>query len=135
MYDSAKVISGLFVFLVIVTFPVWYNMSTGAAGPAPELEKAARGEQCVRDTGYMRGYHMDLLNEWRDTVVRDGDRFETGAGGRLGPYGEATYERSLTNTCLGCHENKDKFCDRCHDYAGVDPYCWNCHIDPKELQE
>jgi hypothetical protein len=134
MYDSAKVIFGLLAFLAIVTFPAWYDMSTGAVERPPELERAARGEQCVRDTLYMKGNHMHLLNEWRDAVVRDGNRFETGTEGRTGPNGEATYERSLTKTCLGCHVNKDKFCDRCHAYAGVEPYCWNCHVDPKELQ-
>jgi hypothetical protein len=40
---------------------------------------------------------------------------------------------SLSNTCLDCHSNKAEFCDRCHNYASVSPYCWDCHIDnPKE---
>ena len=40
------------------------------------------------------------------------------------------YEKSLTGTCLGCH-NKAEFCDRCHAYSGVSsPYCWNCHSEP-----
>ncbi len=38
----------------------------------------------------------------------------------------------LTGTCLtGCHTNKADFCDRCHNYAGVSVYCWECHVDPK----
>jgi hypothetical protein len=127
MYNTGKVFAGIIVFLVLITFPIWYNMALGEAGPVPDLEKAVRGEQCVRDNDYMTTHHMDVLNEWRDEVVRDNDRYETG------PDGEE-YEKSLTNTCLGCHVNKDRFCDRCHDYAGVKPYCWDCHIDPKELQ-
>jgi hypothetical protein len=38
----------------------------------------------------------------------------------------------LQNTCLNCHNNKSKFCDQCHNYAEVTPYCWECHIEPKE---
>jgi hypothetical protein len=39
---------------------------------------------------------------------------------------------SLTGTCLtGCHTNKAEFCDRCHNYAAVSVYCWDCHVDPK----
>jgi hypothetical protein len=32
---------------------------------------------------------------------------------------------------MKCHDNKEEFCDKCHLYAGVTPYCWDCHIDPK----
>jgi hypothetical protein len=39
---------------------------------------------------------------------------------------------SLTNTCLDCHPNKDTFCDRCHNYMAVSPYCWDCHIVPEQ---
>jgi len=127
MYDTGKVIVGLIVFLALITFPIWYNMASGEAISVPELEKAAKGEQCVRDNDYMRTNHMNLLNEWRDQVVREGERFEAGPDG-------VTYERSLSKTCLDCHQNKDKFCDRCHSYAVVEPYCWNCHIDSKELE-
>ncbi len=126
MHDSGKVILGLVIFLVLITFPIWYNVAGGTATYRPELEKAARGDECVRDTEYMTGQHMDLLNDWRDEVVRDGDRFFTGPGGER-------MEKSLTNTCLDCHVNKDKFCDQCHNYMGVDPYCWDCHIVPKEI--
>ncbi len=127
MYDLGKVIVGLIVFLVLITFPTWYNVATGQATYVPELEKAVKGEQCVADTEYMRAKHMDLLNDWRDRVVRERERVHTAPDG-------TKYNMSLTNTCLDCHENKEKFCDRCHTYLGVDPYCWDCHIIPKELQ-
>ena len=46
-----------------------------------------------------------------------------------------TYNMSLSNTCMDCHDNKAEFCDRCHDYASVRPYCWDCHIEnPKEKE-
>ena len=68
---------------------------------------------------------MDLLNEWRDDAVRHGVRDYRTADGR-------TFTMSLTNNCLDCHESKKNFCNTCHDYMGVSPYCWDCHIEPKE---
>jgi hypothetical protein len=35
---------------------------------------------------------------------------------------------------MGCHVNKSEFCDRCHDYTAVTPYCWECHVEPREVQ-
>ncbi len=127
MHNGGKIILGLVIFLILITFPVWYNIANDKAGYVPELEKAARGDDCVRDSNYMTSNHMDLLNEWRDQVVRENDRYEIGSDG-------VRFERSLSNTCLSCHVNKDKFCDKCHDYMGVQPYCWDCHIVPKEIQ-
>lgn len=127
MYNGGKIVLGLVVFLILITFPVWYNIANDKAGYYPELERPVKGDQCVRDSAWMAGNHMDLLNQWRDEVVRTDERFEVGPDG-------VRYERSLTNTCLSCHVNKDRFCDRCHDYMGVQPYCWDCHIVPKEIQ-
>jgi hypothetical protein len=126
MYDAGKVIIGIVIFLVLITFPVWYNIATGKATYVPELEKASKGEQCVAETEYMKASHMDLLNQWRDDVVRQGERIYTDAKGNK-------YNMSLSHTCLDCHSSKKNFCDRCHDYMAVDPYCWECHIIPEEL--
>jgi len=72
----------------------------------------------------MRKNHVDLLTRWRDWVVRDGDLEYVASDGK-------EYTMSLTQTCLECHSNKDKFCDRCHDYLRVSPRCWDCHNVPK----
>jgi len=125
MYDAGKVILGIVVFLALVTFPLWYNLAGEVSVTAPELEKA-EGSQCVQDAEWMRGHHMDLLDDWRDEVVRDGERYFVGPDGQR-------MEKSLSKTCLSCHVNKDKFCDRCHNYMSVDPYCWDCHVIPKEV--
>ncbi len=126
MFDAGKVIIGLLIFIILISFPIWYNVAGGKATYVPELEKASRGSDCVRPAQWMRYNHMDLLNDWRDQVVRDGERYEEGSDGSV-------YERSLTHTCLDCHQNKDQFCDKCHDYLSVSPYCWDCHINPKEV--
>jgi hypothetical protein len=125
MHDGGKIIVGLIIFIVLISFPIWYNVAGGKAGYVPDLEKA-KGENCVEDTEWMRNSHMDLLDDWRDRVVRDGERMYKGVDGKM-------YEMSMTHTCLDCHENKDRFCDRCHDYLSVSPYCWECHVDPKEV--
>ena len=41
------------------------------------------------------------------------------------------HKMSLTTTCMGCHTSQENFCARCHDYSGVDPYCWDCHQKPR----
>jgi len=124
MNDMPRIIVGLIVFLVIIGFPIWYNVAMDKAGYAPELVKPAKGDQCVRDKDWMRTNHMDLLDQWRDEVVREGERFETLEGRPI--------QKSLSRTCMDCHSDKAGFCDRCHDYMAVSPYCWDCHIEPKE---
>ena len=81
-------------------------------------------EQCVESAEWMKANHMDLLIDWREEVVRDGARTYTASDGK-------EYTKSLTDSCLDCHSPKAEFCDRCHDYVGTSPNCWNCHIDPE----
>jgi len=48
---------------------------------------------------------------------------------------DVEFDMSLSNTCLSCHTNKAEFCDKCHGYASVDPYCWDCHVDPNVKED
>jgi len=123
MYDGKLIIPGLLVFLLLMTFPIWKNM--GNAGPVPKLEKPVGVTKCIKSTQYMRTSHMKLLDDWRDESLRDGDRAPVEVDG-------VKYEKSLMNGCLKCHTDKKKFCDECHVYASVKPYCWDCHYVPKE---
>ena len=124
MYDSGKVITGLAIFVAIICFPVWFNVINGAERvPNPVLPKTVK--KCVAPTDYMRTSHMQLLNQWRDEVVRTGKREFQEIEGKK-------YEKSLQNGCLGCHESREKFCTNCHTYAAVNPYCFDCHVEPKE---
>ncbi len=123
MKDKNKILAGLAIFIVVITFPFWFNL--GKAAPAPELElteKAKAAKTCVMSKEFMTAEHMQLLDVWRHNVVRGGERMFVNPDGRQ-------FNMSLSNTCLDCHSNKEKFCDRCHDYASVRPYCWDCHID------
>jgi len=129
LYDSGKIIPGLIIFIALITFPFWYNMGKAAQAPDPKLSaKAQAAKECVLPKVEMKSGHMKILNDWRTSVVRDGLRVYKSSTGK-------EYNMSLSsgeNSCLGCHTDKAEFCDQCHNYASVAPYCWDCHIDPKE---
>ncbi len=132
MYDGGKIIIGLIVFFGLLLFPVWYNAAWGDAGHAPAVEKPGTG-QCVAPN--MKAVHMDLLDEWRDLVVREGERYVTYPEGGIRMWPDKTpMEMSLTNTCLRCHPERERFCNECHDFLGVEPYCWDCHIENNEME-
>lgn len=126
MNDYGRVILGLVVFLVVITFPFWYGILSAGDVAAPELKLPSGEENCVESKEYMRALHMDLLNRWRDAVVRDGERIYVSTSGR-------EYRMSLTGTCLGCHTSRADFCDQCHTYVGAENYCWSCHVEPVNL--
>jgi len=127
MYDAGKIIPGVVIFIGLMTFPMWL----GRSAPPPELPintpaiQQLGEKKCLEATPYMKANHMELLDSWRNEVVRDEKRIYVASDGKQ-------YEMSLSHTCLGCHSNKDQFCDRCHNYEGVKPSCWNCHVAPKE---
>ena len=124
MHDAGKIIAGLVIFLAIVTSPMWYHAASGANANPPELKIAASSQQCLAPTEYMRAFHMDMLDDWRDEAVRTSDTTYVGLDGK-------PYDKNLAGTCLGaCHSNKDEFCDSCHEYVGAEPYCWDCHGSP-----
>ena len=130
MYDIGKISAGLLIFLCIITSPIWYNLGYdvvrgAAANPDPKIPEALQGQTCVAPKAKMITSHMSLLNTWRDKVVRDGDREYVAWNGK-------TYMISLTEGCMKCHSNKKEFCDQCHNYLDVNPYCWDCHVEPTE---
>jgi hypothetical protein len=124
MYNKGTIIPGLIIFVLIVTFPIWFNGLKAGSLPKPELPPGGE-KKCVESVEYMRANHMQLLNEWRDNVLRDGNRTVVTVEGK-------DYRKGLQMACMQCHSNKEKFCDSCHTYAAVKPYCWDCHLSPKE---
>lgn len=119
MYNAGKIILGLGVFAVVVTVPVWYGFGRGTGAP-PELQKPRTAKECIEPTAVMRAKHMELLDDWRNAVVRRAERVYVSTSGQR-------HDISLTGTCLRCHEEPDKFCNKCHAYAGVEALCWDCH--------
>lgn len=121
MRDRVWILLGLGLFAALLTMPFWHAaVSPKAAQQGPAVALPANPRQCVAPAATMRAEHMHMLIAWREDVVRNGNR-------RFMAFNGKTYEKSLTGTCLGCH-NKAEFCDRCHAYSGVStPYCWSCH--------
>ena len=128
MGDKIRIFAGLIVFLALVAFPIWYTLGIAEDAPAPsfpsDLELPQNSSQCVKDKEYMIANHMDLLNQWRDEVVRQGDNTPVEIDGKQ-------CEKSLTKGCMHCHTSRENFCAKCHNYADVQPTCWDCHLEPR----
>jgi len=85
--------------------------------------KAAGLENCVRETGFMRRNHMELIEHQRDVTVHQGIRNTTD---------------SLAG-CIDCHVGYDQqrqpmpvyaegqFCRNCHEFTAVHLDCFGCH--------
>ena len=119
-------VGGLFLLAVaaVLTFPMWY--SRAESRPVEPIIVPTSGE-CIEPVETMRRTHMKMLFEWRDSVVR------TSAKDRrvyVNSKGEK-FEKSLTRTCLGCHESRRTFCDRCHQQVSVTITCFQCHTSER----
>ena len=174
MYDSGKIITGLVIAVILLTFPIWWNFGAAAPpAPDPKLSEAAKKAGfCIVPKDDMIRQHMQILDDWRNAVVRDGIRwvvvkpdqpdlrpemvvieelrtrmdnsiagiqsvdlrgYFTSNRERLLSTGDgALIEMSLQNSCMTCHTSKKEFCDQCHNYTEVSPFCWDCHVEPKE---
>ena len=134
IYNKGPVFLGILVFLALALFPFYNNFGKTNKKPEPktdtpaimEYEKLNGKKECIESKEYMRAEHMQILNQWRDSVVRDYNR------GYISDSNHQRWNMSLQNECMRCHSNKKKFCDECHNYLAVKPYCWDCHIAPKE---
>ena len=123
MYNGGKIITGLIIFVLLITAPFLLNV--GQANELPEISlntpviNQLSEKQCVESVEFMRSQHPQLLNDWRDQVVREGQTVYVSSSGE-------EYEMSLDNSCLQCHSNQSQFCDACHNYTSVELYCWDC---------
>jgi hypothetical protein len=137
IYNGGTIFILIALFLAVSLFPFYNNVGKVNAKPEPkvdtpailEYEKVNGKKECVESKEWMRGEHMQLLNQWRDSVVRDDNR------GYVSNTNHKRFNMSLQNGCMQCHSNKKKFCDECHNYMAVKPFCWDCHIQPVEKEE
>ena len=119
-------VGGLFLVgaAAVLTFPMWY--SRAESNPPAPVVLPASGE-CIEPTETIRRTHMKMLYEWRDSVVRTsvkGRRIYVNSKGQH-------FEKSLNRTCLGCHQSKETFCDRCHQQVSVSITCFQCHASER----
>jgi hypothetical protein len=126
MYNGFAIVAGLVIFFAMLTAPFALGTMTKQY-KEPELKLPQNEKECIESTEFMRTEHMQLLNEWRDWALRDGKRTYINHKGK-------EFTISLQNTCMKCHTSKADFCDKCHNDAGVSPYCWDCHVQPEGLK-
>ncbi len=124
MHDGGKILGGLGTFLALALFPVWRPAFVTPL-PRPQPKIVTTEKTCCDTRETMRCSHMEMLNSWRNAVCRRGERTYQDARGM-------NVSMSLCGTCMRCHPNKAQFCDSCHNDLAVKPYCWDCHIEPKE---
>jgi uncharacterized paraquat-inducible protein A len=98
--------------LAVPAFFAVVGFAARPAAPTVWLEPARAQTTCLLPREQMRYQHMTHLKALRDRVVRAGDRSAQ-------PQGLAS--------CQGCHASRERFCDRCHDQAGVTLDCFGCH--------
>lgn len=126
MNMSRNIIIGIAVLFILLTYPFWSGLGKSAAAPELSLDTPAiqglADKKCIEDVEFMRANHMQLLSDWKVSVVREGNRIYISESGM-------EYTMSLQNTCLECHSNKEQFCDACHDFVDVTPNCWTCHVE------
>lgn len=124
MNKKTKIALFIVVFCAILIIPFAVNAGNKASAVEVSLDtptiNAMSEKKCVEDTAWMRENHMKLLDEWRNEVVRDGEMQYVSSDGTV-------YEKSLDDTCLECHSNPEEFCNKCHENANVELYCWDCH--------
>ena len=63
MHDKGKVLIGLAVFLILITFPIWFSLARGGFGERLEPEVLADEPVCVLPREEMRTSHMELLDD------------------------------------------------------------------------
>ena len=135
MSDKIKAVAGLVVLVALVTFPFWYPAVADEAKPQPDLPAAEEGERCIEEARWMTANHMDLLDQWRNDVVRgDGTKQEYESKDFEG----VCVEKSLTKTCFQCHtmqaeSDTKRSCIQCHNYANVETRCMDCHVEPEGI--
>jgi len=130
-YNGGKVFIGLAIFVLLFVSPFIFGMSRPNKVPKPSIDtpeiNALAVKKCVESKDYMEQSHMQLLDKWRDQALREGNRHWKNSEGK-------DVYISLQNTCMKCHSNKKEFCDTCHNYLAVKPYCWDCHLTPIEKE-
>ena len=125
MYDSGKIIPGLLIFVLLITFPFWYNNLSSAEQvktPEPPDKSILTGftfpnGQEHPSAAEMRAKHMELLQSFH--AAADPAKMAAAQKG----------EKMQTMSCMMCHGSKEQFCDSCHANIAEKkvPDCWNCH--------
>ena len=112
------------VLWLVVVLTLFGGGLAFAAEFGPVIKMNASGE-CVAPVEEMRRFHMQVLFDQRDRVVKQGIR-----------------DRTFSfDQCIRCHgsqnasgdyipiNNEGEFCQTCHAYASVKIDCFDCHAN------
>ena len=115
--------------LVLMGFML-LSTSALAETPFPTVQKASdEGAKCIEPTHEMRRNHMNYILHERDETMHEGVRNEPGS---LAACIDCHVEPNEQGVVVD-HDNKDHFCNGCHQYASVQIDCFQCHADrPQE---
>ncbi|MDP8205807.1 MAG: hypothetical protein P9L92_04010 [Candidatus Electryonea clarkiae] len=111
------------ILIILILLPFGYSLVNRVIAQGSDRSEAflerpdAKYENCIRDTEYMRYHHWELLRTVRVEVVRYGKRGDI----RL-------------DSCMECHPNRERFCNRCHEAVSLTPDCFGCHYYPEIFQ-
>ena len=50
MRDRGRIVLGLLLFLLLATFPIWYNLGSASKPSRPELQLPINEQKCVKST-------------------------------------------------------------------------------------
>lgn len=123
MKRLSDLLRSLPALLALTAFAAPAAAGDGDSGLRPDIPEPLRGDSCVEETDDMRRNHMDYLKGHRDEVMHEGIRTE----------------KYSLKECLSCHvppedearqagrSEDEHFCQNCHEFAGVEPDCFQCH--------
>ncbi|MDH5710689.1 MAG: sulfur reduction protein DsrJ [Gammaproteobacteria bacterium] len=97
-----------------------------AETPFPTIhEPEGHGVECVEDEDEMRRNHMNYILHQRDKTMHEGIRTETYS---LSRCIDCHVQPNDKGEVVG-HDDKEHFCNACHQYAAVQIDCFQCHAD------
>jgi hypothetical protein len=114
------------ITFILAGFALLFPLMGTADTPLPVIhEPEGEGVKCVEPEDVIRRNHMNFILHQRDETMHKGIR---------------TSKYSLAE-CIDCHvqpdengniasiDEKEHFCNACHEYAAVNIDCFECHAD------
>jgi len=114
------------ITFILAGFVLLFPLKGSAGTPLPVIhEPEGEGVKCVEPEDVIRRNHMKFILHQRDETMHEGIR---------------TSKYSLAE-CIDCHvqpdenghiasiDDKEHFCNTCHQYAAVNIDCFECHAD------
>ncbi len=114
------------LFFILGGLMILLPAKSMADTPFPTIrEPEGEGVKCVQPEEEMRRNHMDYILHQRDKTVHEGIRTETYS---LAKCIDCHVEPDESGK-IAKHDDKEHFCNSCHEYTSVQIDCFECHAD------